>query len=215
MSSLSRKDPLLLAYVGLGLALLPMVVLLAEAYPSYQQRMRQAAGRPPLAPIPELSALRSQVAALLPATDGCAWETAYAAEDEPRTGIARVYDLSCAGTLAYRCLILRHDIACGTCRDLLFGTLYDVPSRTWTLILLLEPFERKGGPVDATAFLGQFRGRSVDDRFVVGDNVDGLTGATKSVRGLIHRLHEGAQWLDEHPPVATTMVAVQPREQQP
>ena len=189
----------MLVYVGLGVLLVPVIVLLAEQYPSYEERLRRTATPPQLAPIPELTDLQSDVDRAVPEATGCVWQAVYVPEREPLTGIARVYDLRRDGEVAYRYLVLRHDIACGTCRDLLFGLLHETSSNLWKQILLYEPLEGKTGIVDAVDFLAQFRDRPVGGRLVVGDTVDGLTGATRSVEGVVRRVGQAAEWLSAHP----------------
>ena len=198
MHRASFKDPLLLSFVGLGIVLLPVIVLLAEMYPSYEERMRRAAGPPRFVEMPSEERLLELVHQREPATLGLRLQSVYIAEDEPHTGIVRVYDLVEEDRVSYMLILFRHDIACDICRDILAGALYRTSSATWAQILLIEPFEKKGALADVTPFLAQFLGKSVQTRFQLGKNVDGITGATKSVKAFINRLHEAAGWLETH-----------------
>jgi len=184
--------------VGLGLALLPVLVLLAEAYPSYEERVRRAAGPQHILPLPSQEQLVEQVHEIAPATIDLQWQQVYHAEGELRTGIVQVYDLFQGEGPVYSLILFRHDIACDICRDLLAGVLYEWVTDTWLQIILLEPFERKGSLVDAQPFLDQFLSHSTQMRFALGESVDGITGATRSAKALIHRLHEAADWLVAH-----------------
>ena len=195
MAAAGLRDPLLRLYLALGVVLLPVVVLLAEAYPGYEERMRRAAGTPELEAIPADEVLQEQVVELVPDAAGCAWRLSYAPDEEPATGIARAYDLSEGPNLRYRFLVVRHDIACGVCRDLLVGLLYDAVRDQWAGFVALAPFERKAATMDPAAFLAQFVGKARGEEYVLGGNVDGITGATKSVKGFINRLREAEAWL--------------------
>ncbi|MEW6753960.1 MAG: hypothetical protein AB1505_23715 [Candidatus Latescibacterota bacterium] len=111
-----------------------------------------------------------------------------------------MYDLVQQGQVTYRLVLLRHDIACGHCRDILAVALYDLRQAALARVLLVEPFESEKGQVDAGAFLAQMVGRSLQAPLAVGQNVDGITQATNSAVGLVERLNEAAAWLREHPP---------------
>lgn len=193
------KDPLIRTYLVLGVLLVPMIVLLAEQYPSYDERMRRAAGAPHIRPLPAMESMRAQLEEEHPDVPHYQWRLAYDAHPDPRTGIAQVYDMRHGMRVTHRFLVIRHDIACGVCRDILAGLLYDESSGRWAGFVLFEPFERKGSLVDAGPFLEQFSGRSVGARFVLGETIDGITGATSSVTGFINRLHEAGDWLAAHP----------------
>ena len=171
MPRLERTDPLLVGLVGLGLVLLPLIVWLAEAYPSYEERIRRAGGPRPIVPVPEEEMVKRQVRQEAPVTAGLSWRVVYAPDEAPRTGIVRGYDLEEAGHPVYSLIVFRHDIACEICRDVVGGVLYEWATDSWVRVFLFEPFERKGVVVDAGPFLSQFEGQPADRHFVLGDAV--------------------------------------------
>ena len=101
------KDPLIRTYLVLGALLVPMIVLLAEQYPSYDERIRRAAGAPHMKPLPAIEDMRAQLEEEHPDVPQCQWRLAYAAQPEPRTGIAQVYDMRHGRQVTHRFLVER------------------------------------------------------------------------------------------------------------
>ena len=99
--------------------------------------------------------------------------------------------------LAYRLVVVRQDIACATCRDLLVGILLAPREDHVAGILPLESWELADDPFDPTAFFAQLSGRALAEPLVVGMNIDGITGATLSVNALVTQWSQTGTWLAE------------------
>lgn len=56
-------------------------------------------------------------------------------------------------------------------------------------IEVLEYRENYGGEISSKRFLRQFKGSSSSKNLVVGSDIDGITGATISVKSLVHSLN--------------------------
>ncbi len=93
-------------------------------------------------------------------------------------------------------VVLRHDIACVLCNDLLIAVLLDPGTRRIHAVEAMVPWELKGEPLDAALFLAQLAGRA-PVRMVAGRDLDGISGATLSVEGMLHELAALGTWLDE------------------
>ena len=57
----------------------------------------------------------------------------------------------------------------------------------------------RGERVDTARFLRQFAGRPVAEELAIEANVDGISGATFSVGGLVEQLNTAAAWVREQP----------------
>ena len=207
----AKKDPVMLVYCSLILLSVPTLVELVHHYPSVDQRMRQARGW--MAPAPSVEPLLEQVQQVEPATIGMILHPIYIPDREPRTGLCVVYDVKKGEQVTFRLLLFRHDIACGKCRDILAAALYKMQDNTWTHILLIEPWEVEAGVVDTEPFLAQFVGRRTEERLEVGENIDGLSGATASVKGLVEQLNEAAVWLNAHPVGSVVTVSTEGKKE--
>jgi hypothetical protein len=104
--------------------------------------------------------------------------------------------------LAYQLVVVRHDIACPTCRDLLVGILIEPREDRVVDILLLASWELADGPFDPTAFFAQLIGRALSEPLVVGQDIDGITGATRSVNALVTQWSQAGHWLAESKGIA-------------
>ena len=95
----------------------------------------------------------------------------------------------------YDLVVVREDIACATCRDLLAAVFLHADTPRIAGIVPLEAWEMESGPLDPRPFLTQFVGHSVDDSLRVGQQVDGVTGATLTVRAMLQQLRGLRTWL--------------------
>ena len=114
----------------------------------------------------------------------------------PRSGVVRADLLRGETGEAGLLVALRHDIACVLCNDLLVAVLLDPATRRIHAVEAMVPWELKGEPLDAAPFLAQLTGR-MPVRMVAGRDLDGISGATLSVEGMLHELAAVGKWLDE------------------
>jgi len=81
------------------------------------------------------------------------------------------------------------DILCDVCSDVHF--LYTLDQEgVYRSILPIQSLELYGKPIKGTEFLQQFIGKSHHQIFVADENVDTITGATKSSKKIIEGLNE-------------------------
>lgn len=172
-----------------SLAFLGVLVWL---YPGEAERIAAARGST-WQPVPDVEKLAEQVA-FLGDTQEIEWLPEYSPVREPRSGVVRSYRLR-HGEAIYRLLVFRHDIACSVCRDILAGAVLAADG-TVERVFILNEWEVEGKVVDPTPLLAQLRGREM---FRLGENVDGISGATYSSTGLVHQLNHARQWIRAQP----------------
>ena len=98
------------------------------------------------------------------------------------------------GSHNYRVAVVRHDIACGTCKDLLVAVILEEKSPIIKGIVPIEPWELENGLHDPRPFFKHFVSRSLMDSLTVGVNgIDGVSGATYSVEALLKELNRLAK----------------------
>ena len=192
-----RKDPVMMAFGVLLVALLPTFFLLASHYQSLDERVQQLQPAP-LVPAPSPEALLAQVSQAV-SDSTLHLQPVWAAEPEPTSGLVADYQVLRGDEAVYRLVLFRHDIACGVCRDVLAAALYDAEGDALVQTLLLDEWEVRGERVDTARFLRQFAGRSVATELALESNVDGISGATFSTGGLVEQLNTAAAWVREHP----------------
>lgn len=93
--------------------------------------------------------------------------------------------------------VLREDIACDVCRDLLVAVIFNSMTREIQNIVPLEPWELQGKPFDPHPILSQFGHLEADNSNIL-LQVDGVTGATKSVEALVRGLDLLYNWTNYH-----------------
>ena len=193
-----RKDPVTIAFGVLFVALLPPFFLLVSHYPSIDERVRQLQQLQPkpLVPAPSLEDLLARVSQAV-SDSTLQLQQVWAAEPEPTSGLVAAYAVLRGGPAVYRLVVLRHDIACSVCRDVLAAALYD--GDALVQIFLLDDWEVRGERVDTARFLRQFAGRPLATELVLEANVDGISGATFSTGGLVEQLNTAAAWVRTHP----------------
>ena len=179
-------------YSGLILLLIPAIIMLIGLYE------KSLNPEPSLPSIPPKEVLLLHLAAFDSTASTFHLKEVYQATPLPRSGVLSAYSvLTDDEALAYRLLIIRHDIACATCRDLLIGILIEPREDRVAAILSLESWELADDPFDPTAFFAQLSGRVLSGSLVVGQNIDGITGATLSVNALVTQWSQAGSWLAE------------------
>ena len=192
-----RKDPVTMAFGVLLVVLLPTFFLLASRYPSLDERVRSLQPKP-LVPVPSPEELMAQVSQAV-ADSVLQLQPVWAAEPEPASGLVAAYQVLRGDQATYRLVVFRYDIACSVCRDVLAAALYDAAGDALVQVFLLDDWEVRGERVDTARFLRQFAGRSVAEELAIGADVDGISGATFSVGGLVEQLNTAAAWVREQP----------------
>ena len=82
---------------------------------------------------------------------------------------------------------IREDISCPVCADV--RALVEVQNGGIGDIILIDPFHLYGKPMPAElqqTFIAQFENKEVKERMLVGFNVDGISGATKSAEKFVN-----------------------------
>ena len=116
------------------------------------------------------------------------------ARPQPRSGLLRLYRVSDNDRPVYDLALVRHDIACGTCRDLLAAVYLTASTREIAGVAPLEAWEKESGSFDPEAFLAQLEGTSLGDSLRLGKDLDGISGATLTVGALLTELHGLGSW---------------------
>ena len=177
----------------LGVLALPATGLLTTRYQPYEARVREAVGSGILVRLSHgevLQIVRQETPSIGDAPASVVWE----ANPEPRTGLVSVLELPATGTPEWRIVVVRHHILCSVCRDVYAAAVYRIVEDELARVVLLDPWEMEGRTIAVDPFLSQFVGIPRDQRLTTGGNVDGLSGATKSVDGLVERLNEAGAW---------------------
>lgn len=108
---------------------------------------------------------------------------------ETRGSLVR-YEVSQGWTslgIAYQ---IREDISCPVCADV--RALVEVQDKKIGDIILIDPFHLYGEPMPAElqhTFIAQFENKEVKERMLVGFNVDGISGATKSAEKFVSGIY--------------------------
>ncbi len=186
------KHPLYWVYSGSILLLIPVSIMLLGLY----EKSLSLQSTLPSIPPKEVMLLR--LAAFDSTASAFHLKEVYQATPAPRSGVLSAYRvLTEDGALAYKLVVVRHDIACATCRDLLVGILIAPGENRVAGVLPLEPWELADGRFDPTAFFAQLTGRVLSEPLVVGRDIDGITGATLSVNALVTQWSQARNWLSE------------------
>lgn len=186
------KHPLYWIYCGLILLLIPAIIVLVGRYEE------SLSPELPLPSIPPKEIVLGHLAAFDSTASSLHLKEVYQAVPAPRSGVLAAYRILTEDeALAYRLVIVRHDITCGTCRDLLVGVLLAPGEARVVAVLSLASWELADGPFDPTAFLAQLSGRALSEPLVIGRNIDGITGATLSVNALVAQWSQAGSWLAE------------------
>ena len=180
----------MLSLIGLVVLLAAVLVILLAAFFAARDRYFDAA-------LPAVPSDRQVIDLLQQKAPSWRWERQlHRPGPPPRSGVVRADllrgETGAAGLLA----VLRHDIACVLCNDLLVAVLLDPATRQIHAVEAMVPWELKGEPLDAAPFLAQLAGRA-PVRMVARRGLDGISGATLSVEGMLHELAVLETWLDE------------------
>lgn len=183
-----KKRVIILFCVPFVILMLLAISLLAL----YQQRSMRYLD------LPELPAKRAIVAKIftaMPTWQDVKLQDLYLAHPEPRSGVLVVYSVYDTKQRVGKLVVVRHDIACTTCKDLLLGILFDPVKHKVLRIFPLESWELETGVYDPTTFLDQFMGRSLEIPDLDNVEIDGISGATYSVQATLSQLREIQNWL--------------------
>ena len=112
------KHPLYWIYSGLILLSIPTIIMLMGLYE------KSLSPESPLPSIPPKEIVLHRLAAFDSTASALHLKEVYQAGPAPRSGVLSAYRvLTDDEVLAYRLVVVRHDIACATCRDLQVGIL--------------------------------------------------------------------------------------------
>ena len=186
------KHPLYWIYSGLILLSIPTIIMLMGLYE------KSLSPESPLPSIPPKEIVLHRLAAFDSTASALHLKEVYQAGPAPRSGVLSAYRvLTDDEVLAYRLVVVRHDIACSTCRDLQVGILLAPREDRVAGVLPLASWELADGRFDPTAFFAQLIGRALAEPLVVGRDIDGITGATLSVNALVTQWSQAGNWLAE------------------
>ena len=191
------KHPLYWIYSGLILLSIPTIIMLMGLYE------KSLSPESPLPSIPPKEVVLHRLAAFDSTASALHLKEVYQAGPVPRSGVLSAYRvLTDDEVLAYRLVVVRHDIACATCRDLQVGILLAPREDRVAGVLPLASWELADGRFDPTAFFAQLIGRALAEPLVVGRDIDGITGATLSVNALVTQWSQAGNWLAESKGIA-------------
>lgn len=186
------KHPLYWIYSGLILLLIPAIIVLIGLYE------KSLGPESPLPPVPPKEVVLHHLVAFDSTASALHLKEVYQAMPAPRSGVLSAYRVVTDDeALAYKLVVVRHDIACPTCRDLLVGILIEPKEDRVAAILPLASWELADGSFDPTAFFAQLSGRVLSGPLVVSRDIDGITGATLSVNALVSQWSQAGRWLEE------------------
>ncbi len=137
------KHPLYWIYSGLILLLIPAIIVLMGLY---EKSLSPQASLPS---IPPKEAVLRSLAAFDSTASSLHLTEVYQAVPAPRSGVLSAYRvLTEDEALVYKLVVVRHDIACATCRDLLIGILTEPKEDRVAGVLTLESWELTDGPFE-------------------------------------------------------------------
>lgn len=187
----SVRDPMVLLFLGFMLVLVPGVLVLLHFYAeAADQHFDRALAAGPSES--KLLAITKQFSADHARPH---LELVYRPRPAPRSGVLQAYHVYAGRQPVYALVVVREDIACATCRDLLAAVFLNANTQRIAGIVPLVAWEMESGPFDPRPFLTQFVGYSVDDSLRVGREIDGVTGATLTVRAMLQQLDGLRKWL--------------------
>ena len=187
---MTTPKPAVLISCGLILGLSAAAALLLHFYSQASARHFDPA-LPPLPSAAQLLAATRQFDPTLASPD--LW-LIHETNPLPRSGLLQLYRVSDNGRPVYDLSLLRHDIACGTCRDLLAAVFLTASTKEIAGVAPLEAWEKESGSFDPDAFLGQLKGTSLGDSLRLGKDLDGISGATLTVGAMLTELRGLGSW---------------------
>ena len=185
-----RTQPAVLISCGLILGLAGVVAVLFHLYSQASARRFD----PALPELPSATQLLAVTRQFDPSLASLDLQLIHEARPLPRSGLLQLYRVSANGRPVYALALVRHDIACGTCRDLLAAVFLTASTREIAGVAPLEAWEKESGSFDPEAFLGQLKGTSLGDSLRVGRDLDGISGATLTVGAMLTELRGLGSW---------------------
>ena len=164
---MTSRKPAVLISCGLILGLTGGVAVLLHLYSQARARHFDP-GLPALPSAATLLATTRQFDSSLASVD---LQLIHEARPLPRSGLLQLYRVSDNGQPVYALALVRHDIACGTCRDLLAAVFLTASTREIAGVAPLEAWEKESGSFDPEAFLAQLKGTSLDDSLATGPRI--------------------------------------------
>ena len=187
---MTSRKPAVLISCGLILGLTGGVAVLLHL--NSQARARHF--DPALPALPSATQLLAATRQFDPSLASIDLQLLHEARPLPRSGLLQLYRVSDKGRPVYDLALVRHDIACGTCRDLLAAVYLDALTQEVAGVAPLEAWEKEGGSFAPDAFLAQLKGTSLGDSLQVGQDLDGISGATLTVGAMLTELRGLRSW---------------------
>ena len=191
-----RKQPAVLISCGLILGLAGGVAVLLHLYSEASARRFD----PALPALPSATQLLATTRQFDPSLASLDLRLIHQARPLPRSGLLQLYRVSDDGRPVYALALVRHDIACGTCRDLLAAVYLTASTREIAGVAPLEAWEKESGSFEPDAFLSQLKGTSLGDSLRLGQDLDGISGATLTVGAMLKELRGLGSWFASRPP---------------
>ena len=185
-----RTQPAVLISCGLILGLAGGVAVLLHLYSQASARRFD----PALPELPTATQLLAVTRQFDPSLASIDLQLIHEARPLPRSGLLQFYRVSDNGRPVYALALVRHDITCGTCRDLLAAVFLTASTRQIAGVAPLEAWEKESGSFDPDAFLAQLKGTSLGDSLRLGQDLDGISGATLTVGALLTELRGLGSW---------------------
>ena len=185
-----RKQSTVLISCGLILGLAGVVAVLLHLYAQASARRFD----PALPGLPTATQLLAATRQFDPSLASPDLQLIHEARPQPRSGLLQLYRVSANGRPVYALALVRHDIACGTCRDLLAAVFLTASTKEIAGVAPLEAWEKESGSFDPEAFLGQLKGTSLGDSLRLGQDLDGISGATLTVGAMLTELRGLGSW---------------------
>ena len=187
---MTSRKPAVLISCGLILGLSAAAALLLHLYSRASARHFD----PALPALPSAAQLLAATRQFDPSLGSINLQLLHEARPLPRSGLLQLYRVSDNGRPVYALALVRHDIACGTCRDLLAAVYLDPLTREIAGVAPLEAWEKESGSFDPVAFLAQLKGISLGDSLRLGKDLDGISGATLTVGAMLTELRGLGSW---------------------
>ena len=184
------RNPAVLISCGLILGLSAAAALLLHLH-------SQASARhfdPALPPLPSAKQLLAATRQFDPTLASPDLRLIHETNPLPRSGLLQLYRVSDDGRPVYSLALVRHDIACGTCRDLLAAVFLTASTKEIAGVAPLEAWEKESGSFDPDAVLAQLEGTSLGDSLRLGQDLDGISGATLTVGAMLTELRGLDSW---------------------
>ena len=187
---MTSRKPAVLISCGLILGLTGGVAVLLHLYSEARARHFD----PALPALPSATQLLAATRQFDPSLASIDLRLTHETRPLPRSGLLQLYRVSDNGDPVYALALVRHDIACGTCRDLLAAVYLDALTKEIAGVRPLEAWEKESGSFDPEAFLAQLKGTSLGDSLQLGKNLDGISGATLTVGAMLTELRGLGSW---------------------